>query len=124
MYKIKVQTEIAGAHQLQLSYESPCEKLHGHNWLIEVTLACNELDDNGMVCDFKFAKKLLKEVVHDVLDHSFLNDILDFNPTAENISKWISEQINNAIPEYIGRDVKCVQVCVFETPNNVAIWEE
>jgi len=123
MYKIKVQTEIAGAHQLTLSYNSPCERLHGHNWLIEVELATEQLDDNGMVCDFKDAKKILKEYVHDVLDHTFLNNIFDFNPTAENISGWVAMQVNNGLVENGVRGVTCSKVCVYETPNNVAIWE-
>lgn len=123
MFKIKVQTEVAGAHQLKLSYESHCEKLHGHNWLIEVEIAVDELDDNGMVCDFKTAKKILKQYVHDVLDHNFLNDIFDFNPTAENISKWVATQVNTGLIEYVvGATV--AKVYVYETPNNVAIWEK
>lgn len=123
MYKITVQTEVAGAHQLQLNYDSPCERLHGHNWLIEVELATEQLDDNGMVCDFKVAKGILKDYVHDVIDHTFLNDIFDFNPTAENICKWVVEQVDTGLVECGVRGVTCSKVSVHETPNNVAIWE-
>lgn len=122
MYKIKVQTEVAGAHWLSLNYDSPCQRLHGHNWLIEVEIATDELDDNGMVCDFKVAKTILKKYVHDVLDHTVLNDTFDFNPTAENISKWVAGQVNQALIEYVVKGT-VTKVCVYETPNNVAIWE-
>lgn len=122
MYKIKVQTEVAGAHQLKLNYDSPCERLHGHNWLIEVEIVTDELDDNGMVCDFKVAKKILKEYVHDVIDHTFLNDIFDFNPTAENICKWVADQVNRGLIYYVVNGT-VEKVSVYETSNNVAIWE-
>ncbi|MBQ7451889.1 MAG: 6-carboxytetrahydropterin synthase, partial [Prevotella sp.] len=26
--------EIAGCHQLKLSYESKCQRMHGHNWVV------------------------------------------------------------------------------------------
>jgi len=123
MYKIKVQTEVAGAHQLKLSYDSPCERLHGHNWLIEVELVTEQLDDNGMVCDFKVAKTILKKYVHDVIDHTFLNDIFDFNPTAENICGWVADQVTRGLIDNGVRGVSCQKVSVYETPNNVAIWE-
>lgn len=46
-----------------------------------------ELDNNGMVCDFTHIKKM----VQDKLDHKYLNDVVDFNPTAENIARWICD---------------------------------
>lgn len=61
-----------------------------------------------MVCDFTHIKKL----VHDKLDHQFLNDVVSFNPTAENIAKWICEQVPN-----------CIKVSVQESEGNIAIYE-
>lgn len=34
MYYIKKELEVSGAHRLCLDYESKCEQLHGHNWII------------------------------------------------------------------------------------------
>ena len=56
MYYVAKTMEIAGAHSLHLSYESKCEKLHGHNWIITVYCKAKELNQDGMVCDFKFKK--------------------------------------------------------------------
>lgn len=89
MYYVKKRMEIAGAHRLNLLYESKCANLHGHNWIVIVHCKSNELDRNGMVCDFTHIKKM----VHDKLDHQYLNDVVDFNPTAENMAKWICDQI-------------------------------
>ena len=38
MYKITKKMVVAGAHKLCLPYESACQNLHGHNWVITVTL--------------------------------------------------------------------------------------
>ena len=51
MYYVAKTMEIAGAHSLHLSYESKCEKLHGHNWIITVYCKAKELNQDGMVCD-------------------------------------------------------------------------
>ena len=82
MYYVAKTMEIAGAHSLHLSYESKCEKLHGHNWIITVYCKAKELNQDGMVCDFKH----IKDKIHGYLDHGNLNELLPFNPTAENIA--------------------------------------
>ena len=57
MYYVSKRMEIAGAHQLNLSYDSPCSRLHGHNWVIIVYCKSPELNNNGMVVDFAKIKK-------------------------------------------------------------------
>ena len=49
MYTVTKRLEIAAAHRLSLNYESQCENLHGHNWIIYVTCRREELNENGMV---------------------------------------------------------------------------
>ncbi len=92
MYYISKTIEISASHQLKLSYDSKCQKLHGHNWIITIHCRARELDENGMVIDFTQIKRLIA----DRLDHSNLNDVLPTNPTAENIAKWICDQIPQA----------------------------
>ena len=101
--------EIAGAHRLELSYESKCSTLHGHNWIIEVHCRAARLNADGMVCDFKH----IKDKIHGYLDHGNLNELLPFNPTAENIAKWICDQFK-----------ECYKVVVQESEGNIAIYEE
>lgn len=88
VYTIVKKLEVAGCHQLQLPYQSKCSSLHGHNWLITVYLASRQLNDEGMVVDFK----QIKQKVHGYLDHGNLNELLPFNPTAENIAAWVVQQ--------------------------------
>ena len=63
MYYVAKTMEIAGAHSLHLSYESKCEKLHGHNWIITVYCKAKELNQDGMVCDPNVIKPKFKRVV-------------------------------------------------------------
>ena len=108
MFIVKKRMEIAGAHRLNLNYESKCANLHGHNWIVTVWCKSQTLDANGMVMDFTH----IKRQVQDKLDHKFLNDVVPFNPTAENIAKWVCEQIPN-----------CYRVSVQESEGNVATYE-
>lgn len=108
MYTVIKRMEIAGAHRLSLDYESKCGNLHGHNWIVTIWCRANKLDANGMVMDFTH----IKRIIHDRLDHKCLNDELEFNPTAENIARWIVEQIPQAF--------KCE---VQESEGNVAVYE-
>ena len=91
MYYISKRIEIAFAHQLNLTYESKCQRLHGHNGIVNIFCCAEELDENGMVTDFTHVKTLIQNK----LDHQCINDILDFNPTAENIAHWICNQVPN-----------------------------
>lgn len=109
MYTVTKRMEIAGAHHLNLDYDSPCNRLHGHNWIIHVTCQAMTLNHNGMVVDFKHIKKMVEET----LDHQNLNEIFDFNPTAENIAHWICETVPH-----------CVKVSVQESEGNVAVYEK
>ena len=109
MYTVVKRLEISAAHSLSLSYESKCERMHGHNWIIKVWCRSKELNQNGMVVDFH----TIKEVVKERLDHTYLNDVLQMNPTAENIARWICEQIPH-----------CFKVEATESENNTAIYEK
>lgn len=98
--------EISAAHSLQLSYESKCSRMHGHNWQLEIFLVSKDkLNEDGMVEDFTHIKK----VIQSKMDHANLNEIFDFNPTAENLGKWIVEQFDS-----------CYKVNVQESLGNTA----
>ena len=110
MYRVKKRIEISAAHKLILDYDSKCNDLHGHNWIIYVYLQSEELDSNGMVYDFT----QIKDEIISSLDHKCLNDVLDCNPTAENIAKWICDK----------RGEKCYKVTVQESEGNIAEYEK
>lgn len=109
MYYVKKRFEISAAHRLALSYESKCCNIHGHNWTITVECRAKELNADGMVVDFSHIKQLVKTK----LDHSLLNDVVDFNPTAENIARWIVDNVPN-----------CWRCEVQESEGNSAAYEK
>lgn len=109
MYIVKKTFEISASHFLKLSYESKCSSLHGHNWIISICCRAETLNSNGMVIDFSTIKK----TIHEQLDHKNLNEVLPFNPTAENIARWICDQIPF-----------CFRVEVQESEGNIAIYEK
>lgn len=109
MYTVIKRMEISAAHRLNLSYPSKCELLHGHNWKITVYCRARQLNGDGMVVDFT----QVKQAIHGRLDHQNLNEVLPFNPTAENIARWVCEQIPT-----------CFKVEVQESEGNTAVYEE
>ena len=109
IYKI---TEISSAHQLNLPYESKCNKLHGHNFKIEVWVS-GFVNKYGMVIDFN---KIKNEIMK--YDHQNLNDLLK-EPTAENLSIEISQNIIDLSPE----EIKSVRTRVWETHSAYAETE-
>lgn len=108
MYYVSKRMEIAAAHKLSLDYESKCKNLHGHNYIVTVFCKSKYLNKNGMVIDFTHVKSL----IHDKLDHNYINDILPNNPTAENMAKWICDNVP-----------KCYKVEVQESEGNIAVYE-
>ena len=108
MYKIKKRLEISASHKLELDYKSKCQNMHGHNWIIIVYCKSEKLNQNNMVVDFSEIKK----IVHEKLDHQNLNEVLKFIPTAENIAKWIVDNVP-----------KCYKAEVQESEGNTATYE-
>jgi 6-pyruvoyltetrahydropterin/6-carboxytetrahydropterin synthase len=122
MYELKIISHFAAAHQLR-EFEGACEKLHGHNWKIEVHVTGTRLQENGLLVDFKVIKKETEKAL-DQLDHQFLNDLQPFkalNPSSENIAlhvfKTLSSELNT-------EDVKVVKVTAWESENACASYME
>ena len=114
MYYVQKTLTISAAHNLMLSYESKCENLHGHNWLITVYCRSRELNQDGMVTDFTHIKRIVKHK----FDHQYINDVLKdengekINPSAENMARWICDNVEN-----------CYKVSVQELEGSIAIYE-
>ncbi|MCI5120096.1 MAG: 6-carboxytetrahydropterin synthase QueD [Candidatus Electrothrix sp. AUS4] len=94
MYDIFIKTHFSGGHHLR-DYPGDCEKPHGHNWKIKVTVRAREVDALGMGIDFKVLKKEVNRVV-DELDHCDLNEhpaFQDRNPSSEHIAAFLFAQL-------------------------------
>jgi len=122
MYELTVISDFAAAHNLRL-YEGECERLHGHNWKVEVTVVSNGLNKIGLAVDFKILKRTL-EYILEKLDHKFLNEIQLFdkkNPSSENIARHIFKQFQKEIK---GKGIKAARVKVWESENAAAVYYE
>ena len=120
MYEVKVKKSFSGAHKLR-GYRGKCEELHGHNWLVEVTVRAGDLDDIDIALDFAELKVGLREVLA-VLDHKYLNDVPPFdkvNPTSERLAGYVFEQMGKRIND---DRVKVARVDVWETEENRASY--
>lgn len=139
MYILKTNASFDSAHFLP-GYKGKCNNIHGHRWKVEVEIYDTDLKTDkqceGMLIDFNDLKNALKKVTSK-LDHTFIIqkaslkkttiDALlsegfslyevDFRPTAENIAKFIFDELKS-------ENYKIKQVTVYETPNNCACYSE
>ena len=83
--------------------------LAGYPKAVPAALAtrAEKLHSQGMVCDFTEIKRL----IHGKIDHTNINEVLDFNPTAENLAKWIVDTVPN-----------CYRADVWESRDNKASY--
>lgn len=98
MFELMIETHFSAAHQLR-GYKGACEKLHGHNWKIQVHVIAIKLNEIDIAIDFHELKNFTKEVIA-TLDHSFLNEVFPFtekNPSSENIAKWIFDSLKKRV---------------------------
>ncbi|MBQ7453984.1 MAG: 6-carboxytetrahydropterin synthase QueD [Selenomonadaceae bacterium] len=121
MYEITVRSAFEAAHFIS-GYDGKCARLHGHNWQVEAIVRGRELDELGMLIDFKIIKAALKKILDD-FDHRFLNELETFaqeNPTAENLARKIFEQL--AASNIFSGSTKLHAVKVYESPNSCVAY--
>ena len=107
MYTLIVRASFEAAHDLP-GYAGKCRYMHGHSYHVEAEFSARELDPSGMICDFTDLKSALAEFLP---DHAYLNDIVPGPTTAENIARWIFDQLR-------ARDFPVSAVTLWETDRN------
>ncbi len=115
MYEVTKIFSFDAAHRI-LDYVGKCGVNHGHRFVVEVTLRRNYLE-NDMLVDFSVLKKVVNNKIINRLDHTTLNNIVNFNPTAENLAKYIYDELKPCFPEIFS-------VKVWETPTSYAKYYE
>lgn len=122
MYELTVETNFSAAHQLR-GYKGKCERMHGHNWKVQVHVVAAKLDELDLAIDFHELKRLTNETVSS-LDHSLLNDLFPFtekNPSSENIAKWIFDNLKKKVNK---GSVNLSAVTVWESESASATYYE
>ncbi len=111
-WTLRVRDKFQAAHFLR-EYKGKCEKVHGHSFQVEVALDVRELDATGLGIDFTHIKAKLAAALP---DHSLLNEVYDFNPSAENIARRLFAELRRQFP------VK--EVTVWESDDASATYSE
>jgi len=122
MYEICTEASFSAAHHLR-DYDGPCEKEHGHNWLVKVAVRCGQLDEAGIGIDFRTLRSALAALLSE-LDHAYLNEVLEgtgLNPSSENIARYVYDKLQARIGN---ERCRVWRVEVFETPGNSAAYFE
>jgi 6-pyruvoyltetrahydropterin/6-carboxytetrahydropterin synthase len=109
---LKVRDKFQAAHFLE-GYQGKCEKLHGHTFKVEVEILVDKLDKSGIGVDFTKIKKSLSDILP---DHTLLNEIYPFNPTAESLSRRFYQELKSRYP--------VVRVTVWESEDASATYTE
>jgi 6-pyruvoyltetrahydropterin/6-carboxytetrahydropterin synthase len=91
---LRVKDKFQAAHFLK-EYQGKCERVHGHTFLVEVQIEVKELDHTGIGVDFTEIKNTLSEILP---DHTLLNEVYDFNPSAENLSRHFFYELKKYYP--------------------------
>jgi len=122
MYQINIEAHFSSAHRLR-DYNGECERLHGHNWKVKISVSSEFLNNLGMVMDFRDIKSHTKILV-DRLDHQYLNDIAPFtkiNPTTENIAKYLFDELSKVVNT---EQIKVSGVEIWESPTCSASYTQ
>ena len=127
------QIKFCAGHRL-MNHGGKCENLHGHNYVVDITVTGEQTDDVGRVVDFSVIKKLFKGWIDENWDHGFLLSredaesikavkglnsriyLMPFNPTAENMALYLMAEIGPRLLQQVSDyELKLARVTVWET---------
>lgn len=122
MFQVCIQEHFDAAHFIR-NYEGECANLHGHRWTVRVCIEGSQLDESGMLLDFRVIKQSVRKIVKP-LDHCLLNDLPSFamvNPTAENLAQFIFRALKE---ELLLTEKRIAWIQVNESPDAWVIFKE
>lgn len=124
MFELSVKVEFEAAHRI-VDYPGKCNQLHGHNWVVEVAVTGEKLNELGMLVDFKDLKEEVNRVM-DQLDHHYLNELPAFseghNPTAEHIAVYIYDELDKK--EVFHENCQLKNVKVWESAKSAVVYSK
>lgn len=116
-YELHKDMNFSSAHYIPNEKAGPCQRLHGHTYFVDITVAGNELDELGFLTNFKG----LKDQVHGRFDHRTLNNHMEEIPSTELLAREIWVTIQTYLNQFPNKP-KCLQVIVRETPTSYVIF--
>lgn len=122
MFNLTIIVDFEAAHYIP-NYPGKCCRLHGHNWKVEVMVTGSQLNELGMLIDFRDLKAEVNQII-DKLDHYYLNETEPFTtipPTAENLAKYIFDELS-ARPA-LQAQAKVAEVKVWESARSAVAYQ-
>lgn len=120
MFQIDKTFSFAASHSLTgLPEGHKCSRLHGHTYCVTVTVGSEEINGPGWVTDFADLKPFAA-YIESLADHQHLNDVLDVNPTAENLAYHLAQWFIAHVQPNIGGRLESVRVG--ESPTSGATY--
>jgi 6-pyruvoyltetrahydropterin/6-carboxytetrahydropterin synthase len=116
MYEVTIKKSFSAAHLLK-EIGGKCEELHGHNFLVEVSVVSESLNSEGLLIDFRVVKRWTDDVLGQ-LDHKYLNEIEYFkciNPSSEQLARFLYDRISEKSRQ---TNVTLSRVTVWESDNS------
>lgn len=99
MHEVMIEMSFSSAHALR-GYQGKCENTHGHNYRVEVYVRGRELNNIGLLIDFKDLKAATRKVV-DYLDHKNINELppfdMEINPSAEEMAAFFLREVGRRV---------------------------
>ena len=117
-FLLSAEAMFSGAHTLP--GVPLCERMHGHNWRVRVTVRVDAgaLGATGIGVDFRAIEQAARDSVAD-FDHAYLNDLEPFRshpPSAERVAVVVADRIVARLAADAAA-AKVEQVEVWETPH-------
>lgn len=119
MYELTIHSHFNATHALRLP-TGMREPMHGHDWLVQITIAADRLDEHDWVMDFHALEQSLNNIIHP-LNHTCLNDhaiIGSSNPSAEIVARYIADTLIPHLPPH----VHLQSVSITEAPGCIATY--
>ena len=92
-----------------------CARLHGHSFVVRISVDGEVGEQSGWVMDFGDIKAAFKPL-YDRLDHYYLNEIPGLeNPTSENLARWIWRELSPSLPQLSAVEIRetCSSGCIY-----------
>ncbi|MFX3634810.1 MAG: 6-carboxytetrahydropterin synthase QueD [Candidatus Pristimantibacillus sp.] len=124
-YELNKDMQFAAAHSIPTEEAGKCARVHGHTYYANVTIAGDELDSSGFLVNFG----LIKRLIHDRFDHTYLNDhteLFGINdperfPTTEVLARTMYEIIQDFLDQTPNK-AQCIQIYLRETPTSYCVY--
>jgi len=107
--RVRRSFDFDAAHRLP-SHPGKCRELHGHAYRLVVAVERPVDPATGLAVDFSDLKEIVKREVVDLLDHRFINDVIE-NPTAEVMAVWIWNRLAGPLPGLVEIELHETRSC-------------